>query len=159
MADLLHLGSKYCSLSEKAMSPGHIMGCDFVCVYAGFACRKYCCDRFIACLTTCRVCFETSSCKKKKTKHVQSTLVISKLKEPSETLRDIRTSTYQIFRTEENFTNEYVIRLLSLEIYIENIVGKGRNCSSGAISPLIHNILLPDVKFLCLNKDQIFSSG
>ena len=26
------------------------------------------------------------------------------------------------------------------------------------MSPLIHNILLPDVRFLCLNKDQIFSS-
>ena len=35
-------------------------------------------------------------------------------------------------------------------------MGKGRNCSLGAISPLIHNILLPDVRFLCLNKDQIF---
>ena len=46
-----------------------------------------------------------------------------------------------------NFTNEYVIRLLYLEIYIENIVEKGRNCSRGAISPLIDNILLPDVRF------------
>ena len=33
---------------------------------------------------------------------IQSTLVISKLKGPSETLRDIRTLTYQIFRVEEN---------------------------------------------------------
>ena len=33
---------------------------------------------------------------------VQSTLFISKLKGPSETLRDIRTSTYKIFRIEEN---------------------------------------------------------
>ena len=46
-----------------------------------------------------------------------------------------------------NFTNEYVMRLLYLEMYIENIVGKGRNCSCGAISPLIYNILLPDVRF------------
>ena len=46
-----------------------------------------------------------------------------------------------------NFTNEYVIRLLYLEIYIENIVKKGRNCYRGAISPLIDNILLPDVRF------------
>ena len=81
--------------------------------------------------------------------HVQSTLVISSLKGPSETLRDIRSSTYQIFRIEENtnrqlnFTNKYVIRLLYLEIYIENIEEKGRNCSRGAISPLIDNILLP----------------
>ena len=35
-------------------------------------------------------------------KVIQSTLVISKLKGPSETLRDIRTLTYQIFRIEEN---------------------------------------------------------
>ena len=35
-------------------------------------------------------------------KDIQSTLVISKSKEPSETLRDIRTSTYQICRIEEN---------------------------------------------------------
>ena len=33
---------------------------------------------------------------------VQSTLVISKSKGPSETLRDIRTLTYQICRIEEN---------------------------------------------------------
>ena len=36
---------------------------------------------------------------------LQSTLVISKSKGPSEILRDIRTSTYQICRTEEN-TNQ-----------------------------------------------------
>ena len=40
-----------------------------------------------------------------------------------------------------NFTNDYVIGLLKLEIYMENIVEKGRNCSPGAISPLFHNIL------------------
>ena len=33
---------------------------------------------------------------------IQSTLVISKLKGPSATLRDIRISRYQIFRIEEN---------------------------------------------------------
>ena len=33
---------------------------------------------------------------------IQPTLVISKSKGPSETLRDIRTSRYQIWRTEEN---------------------------------------------------------
>ena len=33
---------------------------------------------------------------------IQSTLVISKLEGPAETLRDIRSSTYQIFRIEEN---------------------------------------------------------
>ena len=46
---------------------------------------------------------------------IQSTLVISKSKGPSETLRDIRTSTYQICSIVEkkfeqpNFTNEHVI--------------------------------------------------
>ena len=39
---------------------------------------------------------------KKNPSDMQSTLVISNLKGPSETLRDIRTSTYQIFRIEEN---------------------------------------------------------
>ena len=34
--------------------------------------------------------------------HVQSILVISKSKGPPETLRDIRTSTYQMCRIEEN---------------------------------------------------------
>ena len=34
--------------------------------------------------------------------YIQSTLVISKSKGPSETLRDIRTSTYQMCRIEEN---------------------------------------------------------
>ena len=33
---------------------------------------------------------------------IQSTLVISKLREPSETLRNIRTSTHQILRIAEN---------------------------------------------------------
>ena len=47
------------------------------------------------------------------------------------------------------FTKDYVIWRLYLEIYIENIVEKGRNCSPGAISPLFHNILYPDFRFLC----------
>ena len=53
---------------------------------------------------------------------VQSTLVISNSKGLSETLRDIRTSTYQIFRIEEKiirtttFNDIYVIGLLTLEI-------------------------------------------
>ena len=33
---------------------------------------------------------------------IQSTLIISKSNGPSETLRDIRTSTYQIYRIDEN---------------------------------------------------------
>ena len=94
---------------------------------------------------------------------LQSTLVISKSKGPSETLRDIRTSTYQMCRIEENTKratkfHKWTCNLTPLlEIYVENIVEKGRNCSWGAISPLIHNVLLPDIRFLCENKDQIFS--
>ena len=68
-------------------------------------------------------------------KVIQSTLVISKLKGSSETLRDIRTSTYQIRRIEENTNRTTKCHKLTcnltplLEIYIENIVEKGRNCS------------------------------
>ena len=47
-----------------------------------------------------------------------------------------------------NSTNKYVIWLLKLEIYIENIVEMGRNHTLGAISPLNHNILLPRVRYL-----------
>ena len=54
----------------------------------------------------------------KNVKNIQSTLIISKSKGSAETLRDIRTSTYQMYRIEENtneqpnFTNEHVIWLL-----------------------------------------------
>ena len=49
--------------------------------------------------------------------NIQSTVYISKSKGPSEKLRDIRTSTYQICSIEEktirqpNFTNDYVIEV------------------------------------------------
>ena len=33
----------------------------------------------------------------------------------------------------------------------------GRNCSQGAISPLLHNILQPDLKFLCKKTPTRFS--
>ena len=55
---------------------------------------------------------------------IQSTLFISNSKGFIETLRDIRTSTYQSWESEKNnklnnnLTNEYVIWLLKLEIYI-----------------------------------------
>ena len=45
---------------------------------------------------------------------IQSTLVISKSKGPSESLRDIRTSTYQICRTEENTKSNNQISLMSM---------------------------------------------
>ena len=65
---------------------------------------------------------------------IQSTLVISNSKALAETLRDIRTSTYQILRIsgkitrKPHLTNLYVIGLLKLEIY-QKIVEKRRNCS------------------------------
>ena len=59
--------------------------------------------------------------------------------------------------TSSRFNSDLTI-LLKLKIYTEIIVENGRNCSLGAISPLIHNILLPDVGILRLKKDQIFSS-
>ena len=60
-------------------------------------------------------------------KNIQSTLVISKSKGPAETLRDIRTSTYQMCRIEEN--TKRTTKFLLLERYVENIVEKGKNCS------------------------------
>ena len=43
---------------------------------------------------------------------LHSTLVISKSKELSEILRDIRTSTYQIYRTEEkNKSNSHISQM------------------------------------------------
>ena len=59
---------------------------------------------------------------------IQSTVVISKLKGP--VLRHIRFSDLRKTQiAQQNFPKEYVIRLLKLDIYIENIVGKERNCS------------------------------
>ena len=87
--------------------------------------------------------------------YIQSTRVISKSKRPSEILRDIRTSTYQMCRTEENtnWTTKFLNWTCNLSPFVRNIcwniVENVRNCSWGAISLLIHNILLPDVRFLC----------
>ena len=87
-------------------------------------------------------------------------LVISKSKDHLKhseisVLRHIRFAELRKIQIEQpNFTNKYVIWLLKLKIYTENIVENGRR----AISPLIHNILLPEVRFPCLKKDQIFSS-
>ena len=59
----------------------------------------------------------------------------------------------------KNKSNNHISCNLTLEVrYIENIVEERRNCSLGAISPLFHNILLPVVRFSCLNRDQIFTS-
>ena len=55
--------------------------------------------------------------------NVQSTLVISKSKGPSETLPDIRTSTYQICRTEKNTnrTTEFHKRTCNLTPLDRNV--------------------------------------
>ena len=73
---------------------------------------------------------------------IQSTLVISKSKGPSEILRDIRTSTYQMCKTEENTnrTTKFHKWTCNLTPLVRNICwkycGNGRNCSLGAILPL-----------------------
>ena len=69
---------------------------------------------------------------------MQSTLVISNSKGLSEILRDIRTSTYQIFRIEEK-----LIRTTTFYKFICNWTLEVRDISKillGAISPLLHNI-------------------
>ena len=89
---------------------------------------------------------------------LQSTLVFLKSKGLSGILRDIPTSTYQIWGIEEkNKSNNHKVTIskqkcnLTPEVkrYIENIVEKRRNCSLGAISPLFHNILIPVVRYPC----------
>ena len=54
---------------------------------------------------------------------VQSTLVFSKLKGPSETLRDVPTSTYQIFRIKENThcTTKFHERICNWTPLVRNI--------------------------------------
>ena len=74
---------------------------------------------------------------------IQSTLVISKSKGLSEVLQDIHTLTYQLCRIEEKLNNH----ISQMNMQIENIVEKWRNCSLRAISPLFHKILLPVVRF------------
>ena len=54
---------------------------------------------------------------------LQSTLVISKSKAPSETLRDIRTSTYKMCRIEENTnrTTKFHKRTCNLTLLVSHI--------------------------------------
>ena len=54
--------------------------------------------------------------------YVQSTLVISNSKGLSEILRDIRTSTYQLFRIEEK-----LIRLTTFNKYMCNLTSEVRD--------------------------------
>ena len=73
---------------------------------------------------------------------VQSTLFISKPKGLSEMLRNIHTSTNQIYKSEEkvNRTTKFSKRICLTPEVRENIAEK-------RISPLFHNILLLVVRF------------
>ena len=95
-----------------------------------------------------------------RTEHIQSTLVISNSNGLSEILRDIHTSTYQIYKTEEK-----LIRLTTFNKYMCNwtlevgnilkILWKreiARNFSS------FPQYILPVVRFSCLGRDQSFTS-
>ena len=88
---------------------------------------------------------------------VQLILIISKSKGLSEILRDIHTLTYQICRNEEklNWTTTFHKWIYNLTPEIRDILKI--LWKRGAISPLFHNILLPVVRFSCLNRDKIFS--
>ena len=93
-------------------------------------------------------------------KQIQSTLVISNSKGLSKILRDIRTSTYPIYRIEEKITrtttfNKYMCNwALEVRDILKILWKRGER----AISPLFHNISLPVVRFSCLGRDQIFTS-
>ena len=93
--------------------------------------------------------------------YVQSTLVISNSNGLYEILRDIRTSTYQICRTEEKKkiirTNTlYVIGLLKLEIYWK-YCGKEEKLLLRSNFSSFPQYFLPVVRFSCLGRDQIFT--
>ena len=87
--------------------------------------------------------------------YIQSTLVISNSKGLSEILRDIRTSTYQICRIEEK-----IIRLITFNKYICNKILEVRDILKIIWSNFssFPQYFLPVVRFLCLSRDQIFTS-
>ena len=92
---------------------------------------------------------------------IQSTLDISNSKGPSEILRDIRTSTYQICRIEEKIIrrttfNKYICNW-TLEVRdILKILWKGGEIGSNFLS--FSQYFLPVVRFSCLGRDKIFTS-
>ena len=95
---------------------------------------------------------------------VQTTLVISNSKGLSETLRDIRTSTYQIFRIEEKVIRTttfnkfmYIIGLLKLEIY-QKYCGKEEKLLLRSNFSSFPQYFLLVVRFVCLGRDKIFTS-
>ena len=89
---------------------------------------------------------------------IQSTLVISNSKGLSEILRDIRTSTYQICRTEEKLIqlttfNKYMCNLIPEIRYIGKYFGKEEKNFSSFPQYFLHV-----VRFSCLDRDQIYTS-
>ena len=82
----------------------------------------------------------------KKINHIQSTLVISKSKGPSKTVRDIRTSTYQICSIEEKtiWTTNFYKWLCNLTPLNRNIYWK--YCGKGEqfllFSTIFYNLIL-----------------
>ena len=87
---------------------------------------------------------------------LQSTFVISKSKELSEILRDIRTSTCQICRIKEkiNRTTTFHKRICSLTPEVRDILKI--LWKRGEISPLFDNILLPVFYISMLKQGQDF---
>ena len=80
---------------------------------------------------------------------IQSTLVISSSKGLSETLRDIRTLTYQIFRIEEK-----IIRTTTFNKFIYNCTLDVRDVSKilwkrGEIAPYEQYLLFSTIFFTC----------
>ena len=98
--------------------------------------------------------------------YLQSTLVISNSKGLSETLRDIRTSTYQIFRI-----GEKIIRTITFNKYICNwtlevryiyiyrkYCGKEEKLLLRSNFSSFPQYFLLVVRFSCLGRDKIFTS-
>ena len=89
---------------------------------------------------------------------IQSTLVISNSKGLSEIFRDIRTSIYRICRIEKKIIrtttfNKFICNWTLEVTYSENIVEKRRNCNFSSVPQYFS----PVVRFLCLDRDKIFS--
>ena len=93
---------------------------------------------------------------------LQSTLVISKSKGPSKSVRDIRTSTYQICSIEEKtiWTTKFYKWLCNLTPLNRNIYwkycGKGRNCSQEQFllfSTIFYNLILD---FCVITRTRLF---
>ena len=97
----------------------------------------------------------------------QTTVVISNSKGPSETLRDIRTSTYQIFRIEEKIIRTTTFnwtldvrdksKILTLEKY-RKYCGKEEKLLLRSNFSSFPQYFLLVVRFSCLGRDKSFTS-